>query len=317
MDIMTRPLRIEYPGAFYHITSSGNERRDIFKDEQDFEKFLTYLETATQRYGAVVHIYCLMSNHYHLLLETPMGNLSQVMRHINGAYTSYFNAKMQRAGHLLQGRYKAILIDADEYARELSRYIHLHPVRVGIAKRPEEYQWSSYQCYIGEQKIPKWLTVDFILGYFGDKTTTAKDKYREFVNTLIDKEDDDPLKKAVASTILGGISFVNEIRDKYLKGKKIDRNLPALAELKRIPIEEIVNEVEVVFSEDKWLQKKAAIYLCHRYSGRALREIGSYFDIGESAVSQASRRFIVAMNKDKKLSEKMKDICNRLRLHNV
>jgi len=317
MDIMARPLRIEYPGAFYHITSRGNERRDIFKNEQDFERFLTYLETATQRYGAVMHIYCLISNHYHLLLETPMGNLSQIMRHINGAYTAYFNTNRQRAGHLFQGRYKAILVDADEYAGELSRYIHLNPVRAGIARKPEEYQWSSYQYYIGKKKIPKWLTVDFILGYFGGKTTAAKEKYREFVNALIDKEYDNPLKDAVASTILGGISFVNEIKDKYLRGKKADRNLPALAELKRIPIEEIINEVEVVLSGDKGLWKKAAIYLCHRYSGRTLREIGSYFDIGESAVSQTSRRFIAAMSKDKKLSKKMKDICNRLRLCNV
>lgn len=313
---MTRPLRIEYPGAFYHITSRGNERRDIFKNEEDFEKFLTYLETATQRYGAVMHVYCLMSNHYHLLLETPMGNLSQIMRHINGAYTTYFNAKRQMAGHLFQGRYKAILVDADGYAGELSRYVHLNPVMAGIVRKPEEYQWSSYQYYIGK-KMPKWLTVDFILGYFGGKTTAAKEKYREFVNALIDKEYDNPLNDAVASTILGRISFINEIRDKYLRGKKADRNLPALAKLKRIPIEEIVNEVEVVFSGDKGLQKKAAIYLCHGYSGRTLREIGSYFNIGESAVSQASRRFIAAMSKDKKLSEKMKDICNRLKLCNM
>jgi REP element-mobilizing transposase RayT len=137
---MARPLRIEYAGAFYHITSRGNERKEIFKDEQDFVKFLTYLESSVQRYKAVIHVYCLMSNHYHLLLETPLGNLSQIMRHINGAYTTHFNAKRQRAGHLFQGRYKAILVEADEYAGELSRYIHLNPVRAGVVRRPEEYR---------------------------------------------------------------------------------------------------------------------------------------------------------------------------------
>jgi putative transposase len=122
---MARPLRIEYPGAFYHITSRGNEQKDIFKNEQDFGKFLAYLETAAQRYGAVIHVYCLMSNHYHLLLETPMGNLSQIMRHLNGAYTTYFNTKRKRAGHLFLGRYKAILIDADEYVREIGAFFNI------------------------------------------------------------------------------------------------------------------------------------------------------------------------------------------------
>ena len=138
---MARPLRITYPGAFYHITSRGNERKNIFKSQRDREQFLIYLESATERYGAKIHVYCLMSNHYHLLLETPLANLSQIMRHINGAYTTYFNIKRERAGHLFQGRYKAILVEMDEYAQELSRYIHLNPVRAGIAEMPEQYPW--------------------------------------------------------------------------------------------------------------------------------------------------------------------------------
>jgi REP-associated tyrosine transposase len=104
---MARSLRIEYPGAFYHVTSRGNEQKDVFKSQKDREKFLEYLASASKRYGAVIHAYCLMSNHYHLLLETPSGNLSQIMRHINGAYTTYFNVKRKRAGHLFQGRYKS------------------------------------------------------------------------------------------------------------------------------------------------------------------------------------------------------------------
>ena len=133
---MARPLRIEYPGAFYHVTSRGNERKDIFKSQRDREKFLSYVESAVVRYGAVVHTWCLMSNHYHLLLETPAGNLSQIMRHINGAYTTYVNVKRKRAGHLFQGRYKAILVEADAYALELSRYMHLNPVRASMVVNP-------------------------------------------------------------------------------------------------------------------------------------------------------------------------------------
>ena len=142
---MARPLRITYPGAFYHVTSRGNERKNVFKNKRDREKFLEYFESATKRYDAVIHVFCLMDNHYHLLLETPSGNLPQIMQHINGAYTTYFNVKRGRSGHLFQGRYKAILVDIDEYAKELSRYIHLNPVRAKLVKTPEEYEWSSYQ----------------------------------------------------------------------------------------------------------------------------------------------------------------------------
>lgn len=314
---MARQLRIEYPGAFYHITSRGNERKDIFNDEAEFEKYLEYLDTAALRYKAVVHVYCLMSNHYHLLLETPLGNLSQIMRHINGAYTAYFNSKRQRAGHLLQGRYKAILVDADEYAGELSRYIHLNPVRAGIVSRPERYNWSSYQYYIGGKKAPAWLKTDFILGYFGGKTKNAQDRYREFVESMIEKEYESPLKDTVASTILGRLEFVAEIKNKYLSGKENDRNLPALKELRKVSIGEIEKGAEGIFGGDKVILRKAAIYLIHRYSGRNLREIGTYFGISESGVSQTSRRFSMLLEKDKKLSKKVKIMCERLAMCKV
>lgn len=166
---MARPLRITFPGAFYHITSRGNEQKVVFKSKRDREKFLEYLESATQRYDALIHAYCMMDNHYHLLLETPSANLPQIMRHINGAYTTYFNIKRKRSGHLFQGRYKAILVEVDEYAKELSRYIHLNPVRAGMVDKPDAYQWSSYPYYIGKEKAPEWLHRAFVLGYFGEK----------------------------------------------------------------------------------------------------------------------------------------------------
>ena len=127
---MARPLRISYPGAFYHVTSRGNERKAVFKSSGDREKFLGYLASASQRYDARVHAYCLMDNHYHLLIQSPRANLSEIMHHINGAYTTYFNVNRARPGHLFQGRYKAILVDIDEYAKELSRYLHLNPAFV-------------------------------------------------------------------------------------------------------------------------------------------------------------------------------------------
>ncbi len=314
---MARPLRIEYPGAFYHITSRGNEQKAIFQDDKEREKFLYYLETAHQRYSAVVHVYCLMGNHYHLLLETPLGNLSQIMRHINGAYTTYYNIKRQRTGHLFQGRYKAIVVDADEYAGELSRYIHLNPVRAKIVNKPEEYKWSSYRSYLDMEKPAKWLTIDFILSYFGVENNLSQREYRNFVDVLTDIRHESPLKQVTASTILGGFDFINEIKDKYLNNRTIDRDVPALVELKKASIVEINQKVKEVFERDTNLIKKASIYICHRYSSRTLKEIGGYFQIGESGVTKASQRFYELLKNDSEIRKKVVYICKRLKLSNA
>ena len=314
---MGRPLRIEYPDAHYHVTSRGNERKDVFKSQKDREKFLGYLESAVFRYGAIIHAYCLMSNHYHLLLETPCGNLSQIMQHINGAYTNYFNVKRKRSGHLFQGRFKAIIIEADEYAQELSRYIHLNPVRVGMVSRPEDYQWSSYNDYVGQRKAPGWLKTDFVLAYFGKEITDAQKKYRKFVEDLIDEKYDSPLLESVAGTILGSNEFVSEITERHIDGKQFDRDLPAIKQLSNRPtVNKIIQTANSGLGEER-LSTKASIYLCHRYSGVKLKEIGERFGIGESAVSQTSRRFAQQLDKDKALNKVVKEIKEILNLSEV
>lgn len=301
---MARPLRIEYPGAFYHVTSRGNEQKDVFKSQRDREKFLEYLASATSRYGAVVHAYCLMSNHYHLLLETPEENLSQIMRHINGAYTTYFNVKRKRAGHLFQGRYKAILVEADQYATELSRYIHLNPVRAGMAVKPEEYKWSSYRSYISRDKAIEWLKTEFILGYFGGKVPDANNKYRQFVEDLLDSEYDSPLKATVASTILGSEGFVREISDRYLGEKKADRSVPAVKGLATRPsMDDIINKIKTLLGESDELTRSVSLYFCQKHSGAKLKEIGERFGISDAAVSQASRRLVLKTGKDQELKK--------------
>lgn len=312
---MARPLRIEYPGAFYHVTARGNEKKDIFKSQKDREKFLSYLESATERYGAVIHVYCLMNNHYHLMLETPQGNLSQIMKHINSSYTTYYNVKRKRAGHLLQGRYKAIIVDADEYATELSRYIHLNPVRAGIVENPEEYRWTSYRSYSGDVAAPAWLRMEFILGYFGNNKETAQKKYRQFVRDLIGREYSSPLSETVASTILGNTEFVSGIQDRHLSDKKADRDLPALRKLsgKQLPAD-ILKAVRKAFPADDRQATKAAIYLCHRYSGAKLKEIGELFKLSESGVTQASKRFRQVLDDDKTLKGMLQAIGNSLNL---
>lgn len=309
---MARPLRIEYPGALYHVTSRGNEQKDVFKSRKDREQFLSYLESAAERYGVVIHAWCLMSNHYHLLLETPDGNLSQIMRHINGAYTTYFNVKRKRAGHLFQGRYKAILVDADAYVAELSRYMHLNPVRAGMVKKPEEHAWSSYRQYVGLAEPPVWLTTSLILGYFNAKD--AKNAYQEFVNLALEQQIANPLQKVVASTILGDSNFVREISRQHLAEKQPDRNVPAVKRLSRPTLEKIISVIESEVVAQESLSRNVSIYFCHRYSGARLREIGEHFGLSDAAVSQASRRMRVMSEKDGAVRELLKNISKLLGL---
>lgn len=309
---MARPLRIEYPGALYHVTSRGNEQKDVFKSRRDRDQFLSYLESAVERYGVVIHAWCLMSNHYHLLLETPDGNLSQIMRHINGAYTTYFNVKRKRAGHLFQGRYKAILVDADAYAAELSRYLHLNPVRAGMVNKPEEHEWSSYRQYVGLAEPPAWLTTSFMLGYFSGND--AKKTYREFVSLALEQEIENPLQKVVASTLLGGSDFVREISRQHLAEKQPDRNVPAVKRLSRPTLEKIISVIDNEMGTQENLSRNVSIYFCHRYSGARLREIGDHFGLSDAAVSQASRRMRIMLEKDAAVRELLKNISKTLEL---
>jgi REP element-mobilizing transposase RayT len=300
---VSRPLRIEYPGAFYHVTSRGNERKLVFQNTRDRERYLSYLESAHERYGAVIHTYCLMGNHYHLLLETPRGNLSQIIHHINGAYTTYFNIKRDRSGHLFQGRFKGILVDKDAYCKELSRYIHLNPVRAGMVKTPSEYNWSSYRYFIGKDKKPQWLTAELVLGDFGGEGKKGYRRYREYVEREVGKELENPLKRVIASTFLGREEFINDIRTEYLEKKKLDkRNIPAIKKvLKGPPPEEIEKAVVKVLGKNHTLYRKMCIYLSHRHGGMRLDEIGAYFGMKGNAVSQLSRRFEETLKGDKEL----------------
>lgn len=311
---MARPLRIEFPDAFYHVTSRGNERKTIFRNQRDRERFLTYLESAHHRYGAILHVYCLMDNHYHLLIETPRGNLSQILHHINGAYTTYFNIRHGRSGHLFQGRFRAILVEKDSYGEELSRYIHLNPVRAGLVKNPSEYRWSSYHYYNGKEREPHWLTTAFILGYFGGHGRSTYQKYREFVEEGISKTLDNPLRKVIASTFLGGEEFIRRIREDQLEGRKIDRrNVPMVKKVLRGPTPgEIESVVAKVMGENKALCRKWCIHLSHQWSGWRLEEIGAHFGMKSAAVSQMSRRFKKVVERNDKMGKLLDLIKNKL-----
>jgi REP element-mobilizing transposase RayT len=315
---MARPLRITFHGAFYHITSRGNEQKKVFKSKRDREKFLEYLESATERYAAVIHAFCLMDNHYHLLLETPSGNLPQIMRHINGAYTTYFNTRRARSGHLFQGRYKAILVEKDVYAKELSRYIHLNPVRADMVGTPEDYPWSSYRYYVGESGGPDWLQRDFILAYFGKRTGTAQRGYRRFVRALLKRDYESPLKEVTGSLILGSVEFIDSIKDRYLREEKDIRDLPALRQIfTGISMETVVKFTSTAFRDKPSRSRNASIYLCRKHTGEKLNAIGRQFGISDSAVSQACKRFKTKMDDDKELKKQIESIEKKIRLSKV
>src|SRR3990172_3746573 len=167
---MARPLRIVFPGAIYHVTSRGNARAAIFKEDADRELFLEVLQQVVERFNWLCHAYCLMDNHYHLMIETPDGNLTGGMRQLNGVYTQRFNRRHRRVGHVFQGRFRAILVDRDSYLLELCRYVVLNPVRARMVKRVRDYRWSSYRACAGIGKAPAFLTCDWLWSQFGPHT---------------------------------------------------------------------------------------------------------------------------------------------------
>ena len=178
---MSRPLRIEFAGALYHVTSRGNERREIFFSEEDRAAFLSILGEVVGRFTWRCHAYCLMTNHYHLLVETPDANLSKGMRQLNGVYTQYINRTHTRVGHLFQGRFKGILVQKEAYLLELARYIVLNPLRAGMVADPGAWPWSSYRGTVGAEEEPAFLTTDWLLSAFGGELAAARVGFARFV----------------------------------------------------------------------------------------------------------------------------------------
>ena len=177
---MSRPLRLQLSGGVYHVTARGNDRRPIFEDDEDCARFLAVLASTVARHRVLCHAYCLMGNHYHLLVQTPEANLSGAMRHLNGVYTQRFNRRHERCGHVLQGRFGAQLVDGDAYLREVCRYIVLNPVRAGLVTHPRDWRWSSFCATAGETEAPGFLTVDWVRRLSGART--QPEAVRRFVS---------------------------------------------------------------------------------------------------------------------------------------
>jgi REP element-mobilizing transposase RayT len=220
---MARPLRIEYPGALYHVTARGNHRQDIFVDDEDRERFLSILNHSVRRHNWLCHAYCLMDNHYHLVIETPDGNLSRGMRQVGGVYTQAYNRRHSKSGHLFQGRFKAILIEKESHLLEVIRYVILNPVQAGASKAPEEWPWSSYRGTCGTGEVHSCLSTDWVLGKFGEKRQTAVSRFRFFVWDGM--KAGSPFDKVRGQVALGGNSFF-EMLQPFLEDKSEIGEIP-------------------------------------------------------------------------------------------
>ncbi|MEI6634296.1 MAG: transposase [Chlamydiota bacterium] len=326
---MTRPLRIEYPGAWYHVTSRGNERAEIFRDDKDRRRFLQALEESIDIFNVEVHSYVEMSNHFHFLLRTREANLGRFMQRFNTAYTAYFNLRHHRAGHLYQGRYKAILVDADEYLLELSRYLHLNPVRLKGYKETslqdkgkvlEAYVWSSLPGYIGLRKRDKFVTYSSILECMGGNTKGGKERYRDFVIAGLSRETKNILKETQAEAILGTDSFITWVKETFIEGKEWEqREYPHVRELRSsIPVDAIAGIVskeygtvpgELLAARSPWREaRQVLIELVYRLNFRKkpLQELGRELGgIGGASIAHTHKRVQKKMMSDKRLSQKV------------
>jgi REP element-mobilizing transposase RayT len=279
---MARPLRIEYPEAVYHITSRGNARNKIFSDDQDREKFLSNLGAVATRYNWLCHAYCLMDNHYHIMVETPDANLSIGMRQLNGVYTQRYNRRHHKTGHLFEGRFKAILVQKDNYLLELCRYVVLNPVRAGVVEKPEAWRWSSYQTTAGLRKQQDYLTVDWILGHFSSKRIVGQRQYRKFVREGIYQGT--PWSKVQGQVLLGEEGFVEKFRD-LLEDKKEVKEIPRQQRyVSRLSLDKIFSGQEAKGKRDR------AINAAHMSYGYTLKEIADYLGIHYTTVSKVIGR---------------------------
>lgn len=315
---MARPLRIQYPGAVYHVTCRGNERKEIFRDDQDRREFLDILAQSANIYSIKIYSYVLMNNHFHLLLETPLGNLGEFMRHFNITYTSYFNRKYWRAGHLYQGRYKSILVDKDEYLSVLSRYIYLNPVQTKKMKASTEeersahllsYQWSSLAGHLKEKDKKGFVDYGMVLGEYGGDNPKGREAYKKRIlddlSTGLAVTD-----KIIGQSVMGSDEFINWIKESFMKGKK-DRESPSTRAIQRHGakhdvLKAIEKETGKTFEEikrERGVLRQLAMDILYRIGGLKGVEIGEMFEVDYSTVSVGRKRLRGRMQRDEVLQK--------------
>ncbi|MBW2056778.1 MAG: transposase [Deltaproteobacteria bacterium] len=277
---MARPLRIEFPGAVYHITSRGNAGQSIFRDDQDRVNFLGILKETIKRFNWCLHAYCLMENHYHLVVETVDGKLSQGMRHLNGVYTQRFNRRHQQTGHIFQGRYGSILVDRQSHLLEVCRYVVLNPVRAAIVQEPAKWPWSSYRATSGLGGRPTFLTTDWVLAQFDEDRREAQKRYRRFVASGISQPS--PWQELQGRFILGGREFLERITP-LLQDRSRIQEVPKLERFaSRPPLDDLLGEK---MQRDK-ARRNQAVVSAHLEYGYTLSEIAKILGLHYTTVSK-------------------------------
>jgi len=288
---MARPLRVEYEGAVYHVTSRGNGRADIYINDEDRHAFLEVLADVVERFNWICHAYCLMSNHFHLLIETPDANLSRGMRHLNGVYTQGFNRHHERVGHVLQGRFKSVLVEKENHLLKLARYVVLNPVRANMVRSARDWKWSSYRATAGQQEPLPLLTTDWILLQFSDDRQRATDLYRKFVTQGRGVEVWDELRGGV---LMGSDGFVEEMAP-LLRDSALQKEIPRHERLVSRPsLDELFAKWETKAIRNERIYKATRI---HEYT---LSELQDYLGLHYSTISRiASRVEVEKRSKDK------------------
>ena len=275
---MARPLRLEFSGAVYHVTSRGDRQEDIFLCDDDRDDWLEILGIVCTRFNWVVHAFCQMSNHYHLLVETVDGNLSRGMRQLNGLYTQRFNRRHSMAGHLFQGRYKAILVQREAYLLALSRYVVLNPLRAGMVESLDQWRWSSYLSVTGAAPVPAWLDTDSVLNQFGQSREHARVQFHEFV--MAGSHLPSPMLNTRHQLLLGDNDFIERHRqsnDSYglLEVSKTHRKSVALS----------LAEYEI-----RYVDRGIAMAQAYASGAYTMAEIGQHFGVHYMTVSRAVRK---------------------------
>lgn len=315
---MARPLRIEYPGAWYHVMNRGLGRRKIFLSDPDRKSFLHLLEEISKMFQLEVHAYSLLDNHYHLLVHTPQGNLGRIMRHLNGIYTQRFNRRHQTDGPLFRGRYKAILVDKDTYLLELVRYIHLNPVRAALCHHPQDHRWTSHRAYLQRASRPLWLKTEEVLGRFGSQEKQAQQELQAFVQAGIPEAFQKTLiEQGVA---IGSPSFWEWIYTHFVERQGSDREIP-FKEKRRVKDQpsptQILSQVAAaygisateLYKSERGKENEArevAIYLLRNLLGLSQKEAARWMNCPtEYTVATIYKRFKVKLLRDPRLKERV------------
>jgi REP element-mobilizing transposase RayT len=313
---MSRPLRIQYEGAVYHVINRGTARQATFLDQEDDRVFLNTLAAAHRQWGIEVFAYCLMRNHYHVCLSTPRGNLSRVMRHLDGLYTQRFNRSHDRDGPLFRGRYKAILLDVDEYLAQVVRYIHLNPVGAGIVEYPEQYPRSSHFHYLQTRKRPPWLNTDAVLEQVGGSKV-----FHEFVLSGNEEALERFYQSGRQSPVLGEEEFVERIRKPAQLAKEHPRYqrravqtsaqsvIRGVAKIYRVTTEAVFQGVRGRENE----ARKVAMYLVRRCCDQTLKETARLFGLGSyGAVGWGCHQVQTKMEKEKRFGERVERLVRQI-----